>query len=79
MAKRREDAIQFWRENQSTPRKRSRNHPVSDSDDVEDYSDDESRFGGLGDPSTFLRQFGGYASDDDNGRLDQNSDEDPGR
>jgi hypothetical protein len=56
MAKRRDTTDDRYLAGSSTP-KRRRDHKISDTEQ-EDYSDDESvRFG---DPTEFLRKFGGY-------------------
>jgi hypothetical protein len=62
MAKRRESD---WWSGQSAPiPKRLKSHRVSESENEEDYSDDESSGGRFADPNSFLQRFGGYASDE---------------
>jgi hypothetical protein len=47
----------------STP-KRAKGHQVSDSEN-DAYSDDESMVGHFNDPNAFMRNFGGYALDEE--------------
>jgi hypothetical protein len=68
---------EWWASNQSAPvPKHSKNHRISESE-PKDYSDDESTAGAFGDPNSFLQQFGGYASDQDE-HENENSDDQQG-
>ncbi len=72
MAKRRDENwdMDDGRQARSNPKK-VRRHRVSNSE-PDDSSEDESHGGRFGDPSAFLRQFGGYASDDEKYDSDEN-------
>jgi hypothetical protein len=64
MARRRDEQWDLAGKAGSSTPKRRKTHMVSDSD-ADGYSDDESMLDQFNDPQAFIRQFGGYASDED--------------
>jgi hypothetical protein len=64
MAKRRDSQWQLNSGAGSSTPKRPKGHQISDSE-LDGYSDDESMTDQFNDPGAFMRNFGGYASDED--------------